>query len=1147
MKSLQHSLFIFCFLLQMPLYAQICHPNDSMALDRLANALTITSWAGLNVHQYPGVDTMPDPEGSSFYRVSIVNMSGQGLIGSLPDSLLEGDSLRYVSSINLNNNFIYYVDGQLRYDMSSPPPYLETLSLDSNYFSVDSTAIFLHILPNLDSLNLLSMNNGFQTAGVGPFSNFPLPPSNLETLLLENNPFTDTLNLTYTLQQLSALEGLNVNDNSFTAIKTPPSTATPFKQLYINSNDVLEFKDVEKVVQNISTLLNLYGNSVMDTAVHDDFTFNLVSTHPSLKVLDISHNNLTGTIPLDVFQKLDKVETLLLNNNELEGAFPTPSYTASGGLFPNQKYYQGTDNLTSLNLSSNRFEKEIRLDWLLAEQFEVHQANDGIGIPLKNCLLSNNNFDGVTPKLADPVANTMLNGGFISRFINLSLVDVAENNLSFKDLYRIKELLRFKQISSPYFDHYIPQNALDSAGFAYKTQDELGTAGVRRQRAGETITFDADESIIEPINGGASQVYMTNRYYWEKGDTSNLAGGTPSTPVYHYVGKVTQNGTPASPSLVVDNTGGLGQTNLTYKVSIDTTFGNTHKLKCEGLDTIEHDAWLFRTKITNDSFPLLTLYTKHKKAEIGECIDASGNLVHCQSMIVQYHPDSLAGKTPAEQEAFKASVRESLGATPIDECLCGDIELWRIADTAMVEGFGSGTKRSTTSTATKPELLSADPNYDLLQDTTNTLPDSVGIQQGQGNTSAKTLVAIIDSGMDYAYSPLQSYISEGASSVDTCLSGAIWGYNFLDKSNNASDDHGHGTAIAGIVTGLSKQNLLPDTGTVAGSIGILPLKYTDKAGNGSLFHTACALKYAADYRRQLPSGGEARVRVINCSWGYYGDPCIVLENTIEYVSNDCGILVVASAGNDGQTIQGPDSSKWHWPSNSIWDPMDTIDADNILAVAAIDNHNGNTLASYSNYGDKHIDIAAQGRDSSTQAGTTNGFGVVEGTSFATAQVARAAALLFDKYPDATNYVVRYALMQGADILQSSDSSDIKSRGRLNYSKADSIMNLVMDRTHCGEGITLVGVQEVTLEEGYIHLFPNPVVNALNVEFDEQLADKDIQINVFNIQGQLKYQQRVEGYTSTAVVPTKDLAAGVYFIQIQIDAEQITQKFVKHNR
>jgi len=632
---------------------------------------------------------------------------------------------------------------------------------------------------------------------------------------------------------------------------------------------------------------------------------------------------------------------------------------------------------------------------------------------------------------------------------------------------------------------------------------------------------------VESEQGG-STIALRNKYSWER---------VSPVGTYNTIGDVLPNGSFSGP-------GGAGYDPANGRLADST---HRHKLGIRGLNPLVHNNRRYMACVTNDSFPNLTICMKQKKVEVGECRDSSGNPIHCQTMIVQFHPDSLAGKSPQEQEEFKAATAESIGAEPVDKCLCGDLELWAISDTssAMVEGFGSGTKRSTTSTATKPQLLSADPNYALLEADTTPSSDSLAMQQGEGNTTAKTLVAIIDAGIDYEYTALKPYISEGPSDGDTCMAGAYWGYNFLDENNNASDDHGHGTAVAGIVAGLSQNNTLPDTASTTRDIGILPLKYTDRHGNGSLFHAACAMRYAADYSRVNSNNDTARVRVINNSWGYYGDPCIVLENTIEYVGNECGILVISSAGNDGQSVQGPDSL-WHWPSNSIWDPEDTIAPDNILAVAAVSNSSPDVLASYSNFGDVHIDIAAQGTDISTQAGTGNGFGPVEGTSFATAQVSRAAALLFDKYPEATYWAVRYALMHGVDTLQHADSSLIVSQGRMNFERADSILNEIIDRTICGTYYTTTTVDKVDKPtiENLVKVYPNPVAGLLTVDIDYNLTTTETEITVINVQGQSLQQYIIPSGETTVTIPTEQLTNGVYFIHLKTSEGQIVKKILK---
>jgi len=324
-------------------------------------------------------------------------------------------------------------------------------------------------------------------------------------------------------------------------------------------------------------------------------------------------------------------------------------------------------------------------------------------------------------------------------------------------------------------------------------------------------------------------------------------------------------------------------------------------------------------------------------------------------------------------------------------------------------------------------------------------------------------------------------------------------------------------------------------------IGILPLKYTDKDGSGSLFHAACAMRYAADYEHPTTSGGTAKVRVINTSWGYYGDPCIVLENVIKYAGEDCDILIVASAGNDGIQVHGSPESR-HWPSNSIAPSINPDSIDNVLSVAGLA-PNGNTLNSSSNYSNLHIDIAAPWDENTTLAGSTNGFNTVGGTSFAAPQVSRAAALLFDKYPNASYFAVKYALMNGVDALASPDNTKLVSGGRINYAKADSILNIITNRSVCTPNVIL-NTKELKRLEDQIKIYPNPVADLLSIEFNYGLTLNNIELKLFNLNGQELSRQSLPSGTTSTNISTDNLSSGVYFIQLTIDEKQYSQKVIK---
>jgi len=190
------------------------------------------------------------------------------------------------------------------------------------------------------------------------------------------------------------------------------------------------------------------------------------------------------------------------------------------------------------------------------------------------------------------------------------------------------------------------------------------------------------------------------------------------------------------------------------------------------------------------------------------------------------------------------------------------------------------------------------------------------------------------------------------------------------------------------------------------------------------------------------------------------------------------------------------------------------------------------------------DIAAPWNDITPTAGSTNGFAPVSGTSFATPQVARAAALLFDKYPDATYHAVKYALMNGVDTLQSSDSLKLKSAGRINYTKADATLSRIIDRTLCSPNIT-VNVQEIRGIDHNITIAPNPFDNNIRIDLEQaSSANQQTVIELFNIQGQQVHYQELSVGQNQAFIPTPDLAKGIYVIKITLDQQQYSKKIVK---
>jgi subtilisin family serine protease len=1111
--------------------------NDSIAIIKLRDDLGLSAVSGLSsnnpatwVPTY--IDTVYDQATSSFKITSIkfdnLVVAPATTTTTLPAFFITDTDLNLVEYISLAGNGIDVITNLLFSGLTTPE--LSELDLSDNTFA-NTTNFFVFCLQGM-AVEVLKVNNALVTNS-SPLANYNLTSSPfLDYLDISGNGFTDTLDVTdLTTNIFSGLLFLYADDNNFSNLKTPTSLSSVIflEKLSVNNNLFEDFKPFEDLLNNVQTIKWLYAENAMDTAtIQDSLDFSITNPLSNLITLDISGNSLQGVLPADMFDRLPNIEILYLNNNQIRGKLPRPAPINSDG-------YLGFDNLKELDLSDNLLEGELRIDWLFNNQLSNLVTSSTV-MALEGFYASNNQFSSIKPSLNSVDASTIL---LISnRFDALDVVELHNNNLSFQDLFIIKRILNFKQITGNGFDHYIPQNGVDSTAFIYDPQGDLGIGGIRRRTHGSEILFSAGVGIISEETTTTN--YLTNQYTWERIDTIGLIGGSVTTPATEILGSAQQSGSIINQNLTASNISG----DLSFIFGVDTTAANVHRLAIPFVDSNNHKGWLYRAQIKNDSFPNLTLYTLPKKIEVGFCTDSSGAPVFCQSMIVQFDPDSLAlFSTIQEQDSFRNALREELGVGLIEQCLCGDIELWSISDTAraMLESNGKGTKSSASSARGKPQLLSADPNYPLLGSSSTPSSSNASVAAGSGNSTAKTLVAIIDSGVDYDYPTLTPYISEGASTTSACLPNALFGYNFVNDNNNAIDDHGHGTSVAGIITGLSQKSILPDTGSMKTDIGILPLKYTDKNGSGSLFHAACAMRYAADYERPTTSGGTAKVRVINTSWGYYGDPCIVLENVISYAGQECDILIVASAGNDGIQVHGSLENR-HWPSNSIFPQSNPDSVDNILSVAGL-TPGGNTLNPLSNYSNIHIDLAAPWDETTTLVGSNNGFHAVGGTSFSTPQVSRAAALLFDKYPDASYFAVKYALMNGVDILTSPDSAKLVSGGRINYAKADSILNRITNRSACTPNMT-VPVNKIERLGEQIKIYPNPVADILTLEFNYGLTENNIELRMFNLNGQEVNRKTVSSGTTNTNLSTENLSSGVYFIQVTVDEKQYSQKVIK---
>ena len=234
-----------------------------------------------------------------------------------------------------------------------------------------------------------------------------------------------------------------------------------------------------------------------------------------------------------------------------------------------------------------------------------------------------------------------------------------------------------------------------------------------------------------------------------------------------------------------------------------------------------------------------------------------------------------------------------------------------------------------------------------------------GAEKGWDYTCGKGVtVAIIDTGV--------ACFDKGPFMKGTDLAGTrcTGGYNFVDDNDQAVDDHGHGTHVAGTVA-QTTNNAMGAAG-MAFCASLMPIKVLSKGGFGTVANVAEGIRFAADNGAQIINmslGGPIKSRI--------------LADAVNHAI-DKGVLIVAAAGNSGRSVGYPAA----YPG--------------VMAVSATDQND--KVAWFSSRGPE-VAIGAPGVAVTQQTVCENGrnkcelFGTFNGTSMASPHVAGAAAMV----------------------------------------------------------------------------------------------------------------------------------------------------------
>lgn len=219
--------------------------------------------------------------------------------------------------------------------------------------------------------------------------------------------------------------------------------------------------------------------------------------------------------------------------------------------------------------------------------------------------------------------------------------------------------------------------------------------------------------------------------------------------------------------------------------------------------------------------------------------------------------------------------------------------------------------------------------------------------------SNDVIVAVVDTGVDLKHPDLQGRLLKG--------------YNVINPDQQPTDDVGHGTHVAGIIS-ANVNNGEGIAGMMWGG-KILPVKALDQSGSGTTYSVAQGIIWATDHG----------AKVINMSLGNYADAQF-LHEAIKY-AYERDVVLIAATGNDNTERPGYPAA---YPE--------------VLSVSATDYNM--QKASFSNYGD-YIDVMAPG-ESIASTYPDNQYAALSGTSMASPHVAALAALIRSVNPDLKN-------------------------------------------------------------------------------------------------------------------------------------------------
>lgn len=401
----------------------------------------------------------------------------------------------------------------------------------------------------------------------------------------------------------------------------------------------------------------------------------------------------------------------------------------------------------------------------------------------------------------------------------------------------------------------------------------------------------------------------------------------------------------------------------------------------------------------------------------------------------------------------------------------------------------------------------------LLSNSTNDADIDTDLAWGITQGNFNLIVAILDSGAKLDHPEFSGRIWNNTNEIqngsDTDSNNYIddvnGGWDFVNNDNDPTDDHGHGTNVAGIA--LATGNNKIGYAGMNWNSKIMICKILDNKNKGFYSWWAEAIYYAVD------NGAS----VINMSVGG-NEASTLLKNAINYAYTN-NVSVVVSAGNQNSVIQYP--AKY---TNAF--AIGSTNSDDTRSIPFFWNS-----TSGSNYGPE-LDFVAPGNyiHGLNYLSNTNYNTYWGGTSQAAPHVTGLISLLLSVNPNLMVSEIRTILEESSEdqVGNSDDTSgwdQYYGHGRINAFQA--LKNPVLN----------INTFENTKKN--ILIYPNPIIVDIPLKISN-LIDGEYIVSIYNtLKQRLWRSEKTTTENSKITIQLPKLNFGTYFLRINNKSKSIS--------